>query len=331
MQKTGHLCKIFCINALFLVEATGLEPTTSWSLTKRATKLRYASMRSLIQTTLTIIALFTYYVKRFSLFFCIIFNFFQALFYRYIDKIITCFMQSLDFYRYFVYNNRVGEKIMKKVLEKEEDKGISKATIARMPLYLRFFQDESSKGNKYVSSTVIAQSIAVSSVLVRKDLALVSSESGRPRLGFSVGRMIVDIEKFLGYDAISDVIVVGAGGLGRAFLGYEGFGGNGLNVLAAFDINPNLIGTSVAGKPVLDMQGLESFVKEHNIQMGIVTVPKESAQEVVDVMVQAGIKAIWNFAPSPLRVPKDVVLKTEDLASSLAMLAGKLYRANGQS
>lgn len=219
---------------------------------------------------------------------------------------------------------------MRKINEKEEDKGISKATIARMPLYLRFFQEESSKGNKYVSSTVIAQSIAVSSVLVRKDLALVSSESGRPRLGFSVNRMIVDIEKFLGYDAISDAVVVGAGGLGRAFLGYEGFGGNGLNIVSAFDVNPMLIGRTVSGKPILDMENLETFVKEHNIQIGIVTVPKDSAQEVVDKMVQAGIKAIWNFAPSPLRVPKEVVLKTEDLASSLAMLAGKLYRANGQ-
>ena len=219
---------------------------------------------------------------------------------------------------------------MKKVHEKEENKGISKATTSRMPLYLRFFQEESSKGNKYVSSTAIAQSIAVSSVLVRKDLALVSSESGRPRLGFPVNRMIVDIEKFLGYDAISDAIVVGAGGLGRAFLGYEGFGGNGLNVLSAFDVNPALIGKTVSGKPILAMAELENYVKERNIQIGIVTVPKESAQEVVDKMVQAGIKAIWNFAPSPLRVPKDIVLKTEDLASSLAMLAGKLYRANGQ-
>ena len=105
----------------------------------------------------------------------------------------------------------------------EEEKAISKATVARMPLYLHFLQEETVKGSKYISSTVIAQKISVSSVLVRKDLALVSSEAGRPRLGFAVNRLIVDIEKFLGYDNLSDVIVVGAGGLGRAFLGYEGF------------------------------------------------------------------------------------------------------------
>ncbi len=209
--------------------------------------------------------------------------------------------------------------------EKKEEK-ISKATIARMPLYLHFLQEENSKGTQYISSTVIAQSISVSSVLVRKDLALVSSEAGRPKLGFGVSRLIVDIEKFLGYDNISDAVVVGAGGLGRAFLGYEGFKNNGLNVVAAFDVDESLVGSIVAGKPILHMEKLSSFVAEHNIQLGIVTVPKAAAQDVVNKLVDAGVRAIWNFAPAPLRVPKDIVIKTEDLAASLAMLAGKLYK-----
>lgn len=212
--------------------------------------------------------------------------------------------------------------------EKIESREISKATIARMPLYLHFLQEESSKGAAYISSTVIAQNISVSSVLVRKDLALVSSEAGRPRLGFAISRLIVDIEKFLGYDNLSNAIIVGAGGLGRAFLGYEGFKNNGLNVVAAFDISPKLIGTKVAGKEILPLASLEQFVNEHNIRIGIITVPKASAQEVLDKMVEAGIRAVWNFAPAPLRAPKDIVLKTEDLAASLAMLAGKLYRTN---
>lgn len=209
--------------------------------------------------------------------------------------------------------------------EKKEEK-ISKATIARMPLYLHFLQEENSKGTQYISSTVIAQNISVSSVLVRKDLALVSSEAGRPKLGFGVSRLIVDIEKFLGYDNISDAIVVGAGGLGRAFLGYEGFKNNGLNVVAAFDVDESLVGAIVAGKPILHMEKLNDFVAEHNIQLGIVTVPKAAAQDVVNKLVEAGVRAIWNFAPTPLRVPKDIVIKTEDLAASLAMLAGKLYK-----
>jgi redox-sensing transcriptional repressor len=186
-------------------------------------------------------------------------------------------------------------------------------------------QEENSKGAKYISSTAIAQNISVSSVLVRKDLSLVSSETGRPRLGFGVSRLIVDIEKFLGYDNLSDAIIVGAGGLGRAMLGYEGFRSNGLNIVAAFDVNQAVIGRMVAGKSIMPIEEMKGFVKEHNIRIGIITVPKAAAQEVLNEMVEAGIKAIWNFAPAPLRAPKDVVLKTEDLAASLAMLAGKIY------
>ena len=90
---------------------------------------------------------------------------------------------------------------------------MSRATIGRMPLYLRFLQEENQKGEKYISSAVIAQNIPVSAVLVRKDLALVSSRPGKPRLGFEVAGLIADIEKFLGYDNLSDAVVVGAGGL----------------------------------------------------------------------------------------------------------------------
>ncbi len=219
---------------------------------------------------------------------------------------------------------------MKNEVNEKETQKISKATLTRMPLYLHFLQEESSKGAQYISSTVIAQNISVSSVLVRKDLAFVSSESGRPRLGFAISRLIVDIEKFLGYDNLSDAIIVGAGGLGRAFLGYEGFKSNGLSIVAAFDVSPTLVGTTVAGKEILPLSELESFVKEHKIRIGIITVPKAAAQEVLNKMVGAGIKAIWNFAPAPLRVPKDIVLKTEDLAASLAMLAGKLYRLHDE-
>ena len=215
-------------------------------------------------------------------------------------------------------------------MKKTEMNEISKATLARMPLYLHFLQEENSKGAQYISSTVIAQNISVSSVLVRKDLAMVSSEAGRPRLGFAISRLIVDIEKFLGYDNLSDTIIVGAGGLGRAFLGYEGFKSNGLSIVAAFDVSEKLIGTMVAGKEILPLSAMEDFVREHKIRIGIITVPKAAAQDVLNKMVDAGIEAVWNFAPAPLRVPKEIVLKTEDLAASLAMLAGKVYKLHDE-
>ena len=203
---------------------------------------------------------------------------------------------------------------------------ISKATIGRMPLYLHFLQEESSKGAKYISSAVIAQNIPVSAVLVRKDLAIVSSQPGRPRLGFEVVRLIADIEKFLGYDNLSDAVIVGAGGLGKAFLGYEGFKSNGLNIVAAFDVDPSVIGEWIAGKEVYALSELPQFVTKGKINIGIVTVPKEAAQGVVDLMVRSGIRAVWNFAPIPLKVPKGIIVKNEDLSASLALLAGELSK-----
>lgn len=207
-----------------------------------------------------------------------------------------------------------------------EAREMSRATIGRMPLYLRFLQEESQKGEKYISSAVIAQNIPVSAVLVRKDLALVSSLPGKPRLGFEVVRLIADIEKFLGYDNLSDAVVVGAGGLGRAFLGYEGFRNNGLNIVAAFDVAPGTVGETIAGKTVYPIGEFERFVRENKINIGIITVPKSAAQETLDLMAKSGIKAVWNFAPAPLRAPKGVILKNEDLSASLALLAGELTK-----
>ena len=209
-----------------------------------------------------------------------------------------------------------------------EKKTVSKATIGRLPLYLRFLQEASSKGERFISSSLIAQSISVSSVLVRKDLALVSSEAGVPRKGFAVASLIRDIEKFLGYDNLSDVIIVGAGGLGKAFLGYEGFKNNGMNIVAAFDKDERVVGMTVAGKPILPMDSLAEFVEKWKIRIGIIAVPKAAAQEVLDLMADAGIKAVWNFAPSALTPPKGVLLKTEDLAASLSILAGKMGKRN---
>ena len=207
------------------------------------------------------------------------------------------------------------------------DKEISKATIGRLPLYLRFLQEASANGERFISSSVIAQSISVSSVLVRKDLSVISSHEGVPRKGFGVATLIADIEKFLGYDNLSDVVIVGAGGLGKAFLGYEGFKNNGMNIVAAFDKNTDLVGDAVAGKPILPMDDFRQFVEEHKIRVGIIAVPKVAAQEVLDEMVAAGIKAVWNFAPASLVAPKDVILKTEDLAASLSIMAASRFKS----
>lgn len=206
----------------------------------------------------------------------------------------------------------------------ESSASASKATISRMPAYLRYLRDESARGTKYISSAFVAKEMEVSAILVRKDFALVSSAPGKPRLGFEISRLIRDIEKFLGYDNATDAIVVGAGGLGSAFLGYEGFKNYGMNIIAAFEVDESLVGTKISGKPVYDVSALADFIRKGDINIGIITVPKKAAQEICNVMVEAGIKAIWNFAPVQLSVPQGIELKNEDLAASLALLSSKL-------
>ena len=156
-------------------------------------------------------------------------------------------------------------------------------------------------------------------VQVRKDLAIVSN-GGRPKIGYIRESLIDDIEQFLGYDNTNNAVLIGAGKLGQALLGYQGFAEYGLNILAAFDANP-IIEKTHDGKPVYHMDKLESFCRNHKILMGIITVPRESAQEVCDQLIKCGIKAIWSFAPEHLDVPDHILVQYENMATSLAVLS----------
>lgn len=200
----------------------------------------------------------------------------------------------------------------------------SKATIARLPVYLRYLREIKASGEENVSSTKLADSMKLNPVQVRKDLALISSVSGKPKLGFGVCELINDIEQFLGCDNVNDALIVGVGGLGKTLLGYEGFKNYGLNIVAAFDVNPQLIGEKVNGVPVLSLDKLQHTVKSLNIKMGIITVPKAAAQSVAELMVASGIRGIWNFSPRQLHLPENIAVKNEDLAASLAVLSKRL-------
>ncbi len=206
----------------------------------------------------------------------------------------------------------------------EYKEGISKATIARLPIYLRFLRDRQAAGERYASSTQIADRMRLNPVQVRKDLALVSSESGRPKLGFRIDELIEDIERFLGCDNVNDALIVGVGGLGRTLLAYEGFRNYGLNIVAAFDSSPEIVGRTYGGLTVQPVGELVRTAVEKNVKMGIITVPKSAAQGVAEVMVAGGIRAIWNFAPAHLSLPDNIAVKNEDLAASLAVLSRQL-------
>lgn len=201
---------------------------------------------------------------------------------------------------------------------------VSKATIGRLPAYHRYLTEKLAQGEKTVSSTAIAEDLHLNAVQVRKDLAVISSVAGKPKLGFELSELIADIDCFLGYDNVTDAVLVGAGGLGSALVGYEGFKNYGLNIVAAFDTDPSLIGTSVGGVKVFDAKELSKLVRRLNVLIGIVAVPRGAAQQVADELVEGGVRAIWNFAPVHLTLPENIAVKNEDMAASLAILSKRL-------
>ena len=199
------------------------------------------------------------------------------------------------------------------------DKKISKSVLKRLPGYHAYLKSIQNSDSPYISATAIANALDMGEVQVRKDLAMVS-DGGRPKVGYVREHLIEDIEQFLGYDNTTDAILVGAGRLGQALLGYNGFDEYGLNILAAFDIRPETKRKD-SGKPILPLDQMVPFCQEHKILMGIITVPTEFAQEACDRMIQAGIKAIWTFSPTHLDVPDYVMVHNENMANSLAILS----------
>lgn len=200
-----------------------------------------------------------------------------------------------------------------------ERKEISKAVLKRLPGYLSYLKSLPEGTATYISATALANALGMGEVQVRKDLAMVS-DGGRPKIGYLRESLIEDISQFLGYDNTTDAILIGAGKLGQALLGYIGFEAYGLNILAAFDAKP-VADRTEDGKPILHIDKLESFCKANNVLMGIITVPAQFAQEVCDKLIGCGIKAIWNFAPVHLDVPEHILVQNENMATSLAVLS----------
>lgn len=198
---------------------------------------------------------------------------------------------------------------------------MSKATLNRLPVYLRYLYKINKLNIEHVSSTIIAEGLNLNPVQVRKDIALVSSVAGKPKTGFITKELIIDLESFLGYDNENNAVIVGVGGLGKAFMGYSGFENYGLNIIAGFEKDNQMIGNTIKDKPILPFSDLARVIKENDIQIGIIAVPSASAQEVADIMIKAGIKGIWNFANCHLSAPNNVVIKSEDLAANLALLS----------
>lgn len=192
-------------------------------------------------------------------------------------------------------------------------------SIRRLPSYLHLIKQVRSEGYEFISGTVIAQELNLEPIQVRKDLAI-TGIIGKPKRGYPVAPLISAIEHFLSWDDAKKAIIVGAGNLATALTGYGEFQYHGLNFVAAFDKDNTKIGKEIHGVPVFSINELGEKIKGHDVSLAILTVPSTFAQETADIIVKAGVKAIWNFTNAKLKLPEDVVCQQEDLTSGYAML-----------
>ena len=202
----------------------------------------------------------------------------------------------------------------------------SEKTLSRLPFYLKAVQDFKEEGKEYVSASELAFSLSLNEEQVKKDLQIVSSTNGIPRKGREINTLIRDIQDYLGYKNHMNAIVVGAGHLGQALLNYKGFTELGISIQAAFDVDSRIVDQAINGKPVFHFDKIKALVPKLNARIAIITVPVESANEVANRLVEAGIKAIWNFSPIHLNVDNNIIVENVNLASSLAVLSSKLKK-----
>ena len=208
----------------------------------------------------------------------------------------------------------------------EKNIKISMAGLNRLPKYLRILKEKQLNNIQNISSTLIAEELKLNPIQVRKDLALVSKTDGKPGVGFETNQLIADIEKFLGVNNSRNAIILGAGRLGQALLNYNGFGTD-VNIMMAFDNEKS----KCDNKKIFHIDTLEKKILEKDIHIAIITMPANNAQEMCDRLVNSGIKAIWNFAPTNLKVPENIVIKNEDLSTSLLILLKMLEEKSNKS
>ena len=211
---------------------------------------------------------------------------------------------------------------MSTYIRKEADK-VPEPTLRRLPWYLSNIKLMKEKGEQYVSSTQISKEINIDASQIAKDLSYVNI-SGRTRVGYNIDALIEVLESFLGFTNMHKAFLFGVGSLGAALLRDSGLHHFGLEIVAAFDVNPELVGKDLNGIPIYHSDDFEAKMKEYDVNIGVLTVPINIAQEITDKMVDGGIKAVWNFTPFRIRVPENIVVQNKSLYAHLAGMFNRL-------
>ena len=211
---------------------------------------------------------------------------------------------------------------MSTYIPKEADK-VPEPTLRRLPWYLSNIKLMKEKGEQYVSSTQISKEINIDASQIAKDLSYVNI-SGRTRVGYNIDALIEVLESFLGFTNMHKAFLFGVGSLGAALLRDSGLHHFGLEIVAAFDVNPELVGKDLNGIPIFHSDDFEAKMKEYDVNIGVLTVPINIAQEITNKMVDGGIKAVWNFTPFRVRVPENIVVQNTSLYAHLAVMFNRL-------
>jgi len=194
---------------------------------------------------------------------------------------------------------------------------VSEAVMRRMPKYYRYLTDLEKAGVERVSSKELSQRMGLTASQIRQDFNCFGG-FGQQGYGYNVSELKLEIHKILGLHKKHNMIVIGAGNLGQALANYTGFEKDGFLIKCLFDINPRLIGMSIRGIPIYDIDELEKYLKENQVHIAAICTPKEKAQEVAERLIRNGIKGIWNFAAVDIAVSNnDVIIENVHLSDSL--------------
>ena len=212
---------------------------------------------------------------------------------------------------------------MNSQLQKKDSTKVPEPTLRRLPWYLSNVKLLRKRGERFVSSTQISKEINIDASQIAKDLSYVNI-SGRTRVGYEIDTLIAVLEDFLGFTNIHKAFLFGVGSLGGALLRDSGLNHFGLEIVAAFDVNPDLVGTALNGIPIYHSDDFEEKMQAYDVNIGVLTVPIEIAQKITDTMVAGGTKAVWNFTPFRIRVPEDIVVQNTSLYAHLAVMFNRL-------
>ena len=207
---------------------------------------------------------------------------------------------------------------------------ISDAVVRRLPRYYRYLDDLHSKGIVRISSSLLGERMGITASQIRQDLSCFG-EFGQQGYGYNVEYLYQEIGRILGLDKTHHLIIVGAGNLGQALANYMNFERRGFIFTGVFDNNPALYGRKIRGIEVRPMEEVADFVEQNNVDIAVLTIPKNSAEEVAERLVSVGIKAIWNFAHVDLKVSKEVQVENVHLSDSLMKLSYMLERYEKES